>query len=104
MTLGPIEFPLEGQDLALRVAHSEFAGAPGLIQPELAPDGTEGHSLDASEIARGMVRAGFVVEAGPWGVGVDPGVVVDPASGREIRPSDHQDVTGTGGKFSDMQI
>lgn len=101
----PIEdFAVGGiaRDLATRENHTEYGGAPGVYQPELAPDGSEGHTLDASEVANGMVRAGQTVTRGIGGIGIDPGIVVDPVSGREIKEDAHTNVEGDGGQFSDL--
>lgn len=89
-------------DFASKVQHTEYGGAAGLIQPEVAPDGSEGHSLEPAEIQAAQRRAGWVVARGVGGVGIDPGIVVDPASGRVITDDMSQDVSGVGGEFSDV--
>ena len=89
-------------DLASKVQHTEYGGAAGLIQPELDPAGGDGHSLEATEVRGVMVRAGQTVARGIGGVGIDPGVIADPVTGRILTDDMHSDVEGDGGQFSDL--
>lgn len=39
------------RDAAAKLGHSEMGGAPGIVQPAIAPDGSPGHEPTPSERA-----------------------------------------------------
>lgn len=102
MSSGPIEFL--GEEHRSDMPDTEYGGHEGLIQPEFT-NGQEAHTeLSASEVARIMVRYGNQpLPPGTRSTGELDEPMVDPATGRVIDEAVSEDVTGTGGKPSDMQ-
>lgn len=100
MSTGPIEFL--GEPAADALGHTEYGGAPGVMQPELDPLGGPGHEATSSEFAAMMRRAQSVIDEETLVV-VESEPAIDPVTGRAVTDDRHEDVTGRGGKFSDMK-
>jgi hypothetical protein len=102
MSNGPIEFI--GETSKDTMPDTEYGGRHGLIQPEFVDNGEAHSELTESEKSRIIARYGRKpLPVGTQTTGELDEPITDPATGRELDPADLQDVTGEGGKLSDLQ-